>query len=51
MRFLTDEWATALFHDRFTDFCHEIKLEMLSKDKVGSNVREPTDLATDPWTG
>eukprot|EP00931_Biecheleriopsis_adriatica_P091341 TRINITY_DN65224_c0_g1_i1.p1 TRINITY_DN65224_c0_g1~~TRINITY_DN65224_c0_g1_i1.p1 ORF type:complete len:1519 (+),score=374.86 TRINITY_DN65224_c0_g1_i1:69-4625(+) len=34
VEFLTDEWATALFHDRFMDFCHAIKLEMLSQDEV-----------------
>ncbi|CAJ1434756.1 unnamed protein product [Effrenium voratum] len=34
VEFLADEWATALFHDRFMDFCHEIKLEMLGSDEV-----------------
>lgn len=34
VEFLTDEWATALYHDRFMDFCHQIKLEMLSQDDV-----------------
>ena len=24
-RFLADEWATALFHDRFMDFCRELR--------------------------
>merc|ERR1712113_419963 len=34
VEFLTDEWATALFHDRFMDFCHQIKLEMWSQEEV-----------------
>jgi len=34
VEFLTDEWATALFHDRFMDFCHQIKLEMQTQDDV-----------------
>merc|ERR1719253_911799 len=34
VEFLTDEWATALFHDRFMDFCHQIKLEMQSQEEV-----------------
>jgi hypothetical protein len=34
VEFLTDEWATALFHDRFMDFCHQIKLEMLSQEEI-----------------
>merc|ERR1719343_652370 len=34
VEFLTDEWATALFHDRFMDFCHEIQLEMRSQEDV-----------------
>uniref|UniRef100_A0A7S1WTM7 CFAP61 dimerisation domain-containing protein n=1 Tax=Alexandrium catenella TaxID=2925 RepID=A0A7S1WTM7_ALECA len=34
VEFLTDEWAMALFHDRFMDFCHQIKLEMLSQEEV-----------------
>jgi len=36
IEFLTDEWATALFHDRFMDFCHQIKLEMLSQEDIKS---------------
>mmetsp|Transcript_23333 Transcript_23333/g.59574 ORF Transcript_23333/g.59574 Transcript_23333/m.59574 type:complete len:1536 (-) Transcript_23333:72-4679(-) len=38
VEFLTDEWATTLFHDRFMDFCHQIKLEMQSQDDVKSIV-------------
>lgn len=34
VEFLTDEWATALFHDRFMDFCHQIKLEMSNQEEV-----------------
>merc|ERR1712217_635769 len=34
VEFLTDEWATALFHDRFMDFCHQIQLEMRSQEDV-----------------
>merc|ERR1719440_2390131 len=34
VEFLTDEWATALFHDRFMDFCHQIKLEMSAQEDV-----------------
>jgi hypothetical protein len=34
VEFLTDEWATALFHDRFMDFCHQIKMEMATQDDV-----------------
>lgn len=34
VEFLADEWATALFHDRFMDFCHQIKLEMLTSEEV-----------------
>lgn len=34
VEFLTDEWATALFHDRFMDFCLQIQLEMRSQDEV-----------------
>merc|ERR1712118_87279 len=34
VEFLTDEWATALFHDRFMDFCHQIKLEMSAQEEV-----------------
>eukprot|EP00929_Paragymnodinium_shiwhaense_P013279 TRINITY_DN121142_c0_g1_i1.p1 TRINITY_DN121142_c0_g1~~TRINITY_DN121142_c0_g1_i1.p1 ORF type:complete len:1535 (-),score=494.46 TRINITY_DN121142_c0_g1_i1:571-5175(-) len=34
VEFLTDEWATALFHDRFMDFCYQIKLEMLSRNEI-----------------
>merc|ERR1719356_1647290 len=36
VEFLTDEWATALFHDRFMDFCHQIKLEMLAQEEIKS---------------
>jgi len=36
IEFLTDEWATALFHDRFMDFCHQIKLEMLAQEDIKS---------------
>jgi hypothetical protein len=34
VEFLADEWAVALFHDRFMDFCLELKLEMASNDDV-----------------
>jgi len=34
VEFLTDEWATALFHDRFMDFCYQIQLEMRSQEEV-----------------
>jgi hypothetical protein len=34
VEFLTDEWATALFHDRFMDFCHQIKMEMAQQEEV-----------------
>merc|ERR1712039_631097 len=34
VEFLADEWATALFHDRFAEFCDQIKLEMRSQDEV-----------------
>jgi len=34
VEFLTDEWATALFHDRFMDFCHQIQLEMRGQDEL-----------------
>jgi len=34
VEFLTDEWATALFHDNFMDFCHQIKLEMSAQEPV-----------------
>merc|ERR1719253_925811 len=34
VEFLTDDWATALFHDRFMDFCHQIKLEMSSQEEI-----------------
>lgn len=34
VEFLTDEWATALYHDRFMDFSHQIQLEMRSQDEV-----------------
>jgi hypothetical protein len=34
VEFLTDEWATALFHDRFMDFCHQIKMEMATQEDV-----------------
>jgi len=34
VEFLTDEWATALFHDRFMDFCHQIQLEMRGQEEV-----------------
>mmetsp|Transcript_34298 Transcript_34298/g.80184 ORF Transcript_34298/g.80184 Transcript_34298/m.80184 type:complete len:1541 (+) Transcript_34298:74-4696(+) len=34
VEFLTDEWATALFHDNFMDFCHQIKLEMSAQEQV-----------------
>jgi len=34
VEFLTDEWATALFHDRFMDFCHQIKMEMAQQKEV-----------------
>eukprot|EP00927_Polykrikos_kofoidii_P026521 TRINITY_DN23591_c0_g1_i1.p1 TRINITY_DN23591_c0_g1~~TRINITY_DN23591_c0_g1_i1.p1 ORF type:complete len:1577 (+),score=347.68 TRINITY_DN23591_c0_g1_i1:82-4731(+) len=34
VEFLTDEWATALFHDRFMDFCYQIKLDMLSQEEI-----------------
>jgi len=47
VEFLTDEWATALFHDRFMDFCHQIKLEMSAQDDVKNiinNVLESVDL-------
>jgi hypothetical protein len=34
VEFLTDEWATALFHDRFAEFCDQIKVEMRSQEEV-----------------
>lgn len=34
VEFLTDEWATSLFHDRFMDFCHQIQLEMRMQEDV-----------------
>jgi len=34
VEFLTDEWATALFHDRFMDFCLQIQMEMRSQEDV-----------------
>jgi len=34
VEFLTDEWATALFHDRVMDFCHQIQLEMRSQEDL-----------------
>lgn len=34
VEFLTDEWAIALFHDRFMDFCHQLKMEMGAQDEV-----------------
>jgi len=34
VEFLTDEWATALFHDRFMDFCQQIKMEMSQQKEV-----------------
>lgn len=34
VEFLTDEWATALFHDRFMDFCHQVQLEMRAQDDI-----------------
>jgi len=34
VEFLTDDWATALFHDRFMDFCHQIKSEMAAQEDV-----------------
>uniref|UniRef100_A0A7S0B3V8 CFAP61 dimerisation domain-containing protein n=1 Tax=Pyrodinium bahamense TaxID=73915 RepID=A0A7S0B3V8_9DINO len=47
VEFLTDEWATALFHDRFMDFCHQINEEMLSQEEVKviiSNALESVNL-------
>merc|ERR1712083_901553 len=43
VEFLTDEWATALFHDRFMDFCHQIKLEMLSQEEVKTIISNALD--------
>jgi hypothetical protein len=43
VEFLTDEWATALFHDRFMDFCHEIKLEILSQEEVKTIISKALD--------
>merc|ERR1711988_1820386 len=34
VEFLTDEWAIALFHDRFMDFCHDLKSEMISTEEA-----------------
>merc|ERR1719161_1634413 len=34
VEFLTDEWAIALFHDRFMDFCHQLKMEMGAQEEV-----------------
>lgn len=34
VEFLTDEWATALFHDRFRELCQQIQLEMRSKEEI-----------------
>jgi len=34
VEFLTDDWATALFHDRFMDFCHQIKSEMAAQEDI-----------------
>merc|ERR1712217_6876 len=45
VEFLTDEWATALFHDRFMDFCHQIKLEMDSQDEVKQIINEALETA------
>jgi len=50
VEFLTDEWATALFHDRFMDFCHQIKLEMLSQDEVKQIINKALD-AVNPKEG
>jgi hypothetical protein len=47
VEFLTDEWATALFHDRFMDFCQQIKLELHSQDevkKIINNALQEVDL-------
>jgi hypothetical protein len=47
VEFLTDEWATALFHDRFMDFCQQIKLELHSQDevkKIINSALQETDL-------
>jgi len=43
VEFLTDDWATALFHDRFMDFCHQIKLEMLSSEEVKQIINSALD--------
>lgn len=43
VEFLADEWATALFHDRFMDFCHQIKLEMLSQEEVKTIINKALD--------
>jgi len=40
IEFLTDEWATALFHDRFMEFCRQIKLEMRDKEEVKKLINE-----------
>jgi len=34
VEFLTDEWATALFHDRFREFCQQIQLEMKTQEDI-----------------
>lgn len=44
VEFLTDEWAAALFHDRFMDFCHQIKLEMLDKEEVKKLINEKLEV-------
>lgn len=43
VEFFADDWATALFHDRFMDFCHQIKMEMYSKDEVKQIIDDTLD--------
>jgi len=50
VEFLTDEWATALFHDCFMDFCHSIKLEMMDSDEVKKIINKALQ-AADPKAG
>merc|ERR1719161_205805 len=47
VEFLTDEWASALFHDRFMDFCHQIKMEMGAQEEVKTLINKTVEALPD----
>jgi len=40
VEFLADDWATALWHDRFLDFVYSMKAELSGREEIMKLVRK-----------